>query len=112
MYLCENFTMSDTLDQRIAIVPGIRGGKPHIAGRRITVQDIVIWYEQLGMSADEIAADYDLSLADIHTALAYYFVNREEIDRSIKDDQQFAAELKKMSPSILQQKLNHLAGTH
>jgi uncharacterized protein (DUF433 family) len=101
--------MNATLDQRIAIKPDIRGGKPHIAGRRIAVQDIVIWHDRLGMSADEIASEYDLSLADIHTALAYYFSNREAIDQAIRADEQFVKELRSKTPSILEQKLKSLA---
>jgi len=41
-----------------------------LAGHRITVQNIVTWHERMGRSADEIAADYDLSLADVYAALA------------------------------------------
>ena len=37
-----------TLDGHIEITKGIAGGKPRIAGHRITVQNIVIWYELLG----------------------------------------------------------------
>lgn len=67
-----------TLDQHIEITPGIAGGKPRIAGHRITVQNIVIWHERMGMSVDEIATEYDLTLADVHAALAYYrFYPRE-----------------------------------
>src|SRR3990172_8594522 len=80
--------MSKTLDQHIEITPGIAGGKPHIAGHRITVQDIAIWHERLGRSADEIAAEYELSLADVYAALAYYFDHRTEIDRSIEEQGQ------------------------
>jgi uncharacterized protein (DUF433 family) len=47
------------------------GGKLRIAGHRITVQNIVIWHERLGLSADEIATEYGLSLADLYAALAY-----------------------------------------
>ena len=49
-----------TLDQHIEITPGIAGGKPRIAGHRITVQNIAIWHERLGRSADEIATEYGL----------------------------------------------------
>jgi uncharacterized protein (DUF433 family) len=69
-----------TLDAHIEITPGIAGGKPRIAGHRITVQHIAIWHERLGKSADEIATDYDLTLADVYAALAYYFDHRAEID--------------------------------
>jgi uncharacterized protein (DUF433 family) len=94
-----------SLDQHIEITPGVAGGKPRIAGHRITVQDVVIWHERLGRSPDEIAADYDLSLADVYAALAYYFNNRDEIDRSIDDSAAFANALKQVTPSKLPQKL-------
>jgi uncharacterized protein (DUF433 family) len=48
----------------------VAGGKPRIAGYRITVQDIVIWHERLNVSADEFASEYGLPLADVYAALA------------------------------------------
>lgn len=86
--------------------PGIAGGKPRIAGHRITVQNIAVWHERLGLSADTIATEYELSLTDIHAALAYYYDHREEIDRSIREDEEFIAELRRKSPSILREKLD------
>ena len=59
--------MTKTLDQHIEITPGICGGKPRIAGHRIRVQDIAIWHEKMGLTADDISADYSLSLADIYS---------------------------------------------
>ena len=56
---------------------------PAFAGHRITVANIVIWHERLGKSADEIATEYDLTLADVYAALAFYFDNREAIEESI-----------------------------
>ncbi len=72
------------LDDHIETRPGVAGGKPRIAGRRITVQNIVIWHERLGQSADEIATQHGLSLSDVYAALAHYYDHREEIDRSIE----------------------------
>ena len=95
-----------TLDSHIEITPGVMGGKPRIAGRRITVQDIVIWHDRLGRSADEIATEYDLTLADVHAALAYYFDHREEIDRAMKEGDEAAAVLRKQTPSRLREKLS------
>jgi uncharacterized protein (DUF433 family) len=95
-----------TLDQHIEMTPDVAGGKPRIAGRRITVQDIVIWHERLGKSADEIANEYDLSLADIYAALAYYFDHRQDIDRAIVESNAFIETLKQGIPSKLSQKLN------
>ena len=45
-----------TLDQHIEITPDVSGGKPRIAGHRITVQNIVIWHLWMGKSVDEIRA--------------------------------------------------------
>ena len=69
-----------TLDEHIEVTPDTAGGRPRIRGRRITAQEIALWHEWLRKSADEIAAQYDLTLADVYAALAYYFDHREEID--------------------------------
>ena len=94
-----------TLDQHIEITEGIAGGKPRVAGHRITVEDIAIWHDRLGISVDEISSEYDLTLADVHAALAYYFDHRVEIDRSIEAGQAFAEALRKQSPSKVRQRL-------
>jgi uncharacterized protein (DUF433 family) len=96
---------AEHLNQHIEITPGIAFGKPHIAGHRITVEDVVIWSEQMGKSVDEIVAEYDLTLADIHAAMAYYFNHREEIDKSIREGAEFVATMRRQTPSILQAKL-------
>jgi uncharacterized protein (DUF433 family) len=101
---------TQTLDQHIECAPGIAGGKPRIAGHRITVQNIVIWHDRLGMSADEIACEYDLTLGDVHAALAYYFDHREEIDRSIEEGEAFAEALRRQTPSKVRQKLQERRG--
>jgi len=94
-----------TLDEHIEVTPGVAGGKPRIAGRRITVQNVVIWHERLGKSADEIATEYDLTLADVYAALAYYFDHRTEVDESIRTGAAFAEALRERTPSKLIQKL-------
>lgn len=94
-----------TLDAHIEITPGIASGKARIAGRRITVQNIAVWHERLGLSADEIAGEHDLTLADIHAALAYYFGHREEIDRSIREGEAFAEALRQRTPSKVREKI-------
>ena len=94
-----------TLDQHIEITPDIAGGKPRIAGHRITVQNIVVWHERMGKNADEIAEEYNLALADIYAALAYYFDHRSEIDQSIEESKAFIEALRQSTPSRLRQKL-------
>jgi uncharacterized protein (DUF433 family) len=103
--------MSLALDSRITTNPKIKGGRPCIAGRRISVHDIVIWHERMGMGVDSISAEYDLSLTDIYIALAFYYANRERIDQTIREDEQYVLAQRKKTPSKLQQKLTAL-GTH
>ncbi|OGL43913.1 MAG: hypothetical protein A2161_18165 [Candidatus Schekmanbacteria bacterium RBG_13_48_7] len=88
-----------TLDQRIEITPDTTGGKPRIAGRRITVQNIVIWHELMGRSVDEIATEYNLSLSDIYIALAYYYEHKNEIDEAIKETDSFINSLRQSIPT-------------
>jgi len=54
----------------ITITLGVAGGKPRIAGHRITVPDIMIWHERLNVSAAEFASGYGLTRADVYAALA------------------------------------------
>ena len=100
-----------TLDQRIASRPGVLSGKPCIAGRRIAVEHIAVWHERLGRSADEIASEYDLELADVYAALAYYFAHREEIDQSIREGEDFVRQLQEQAPSLLEEKLGRNTGS-
>jgi uncharacterized protein (DUF433 family) len=96
----------ETLDRHIEITPGVTGGKPRIAGHRITVQNVVIWHERMGRSADEIATEYGLTLADIYAALAYYYDHRQGIDEAIRDSDAFIEALRQQIPSRVARKLN------
>ncbi|HME08319.1 MAG TPA: DUF433 domain-containing protein [Bryobacteraceae bacterium] len=72
--------------------PGIRGGRPKIAGTGLTVRRLVGWYK-MGMTPEEIALEYPhLTLAQVHAALAYYHANREEIEADIAQEEQAAAD--------------------
>ena len=93
-----------TLDEHIDISPGVLGGKPRIAGHRISVQDVVIWHYELEHPVEQIADDYKLTLADIYAALAYYHDHKKEIDKSIKDGEKLAEQMKKKIPSKLKKK--------
>ena len=89
----------------IEITPGVCGGKPHIAGHRIAVQNVVVWHERMGLDPDEIATTYGLTLSDVYAALAYYHDHRDEIDQSIASDEAFVSELRRQIPSKLAEKL-------
>jgi len=101
---------SKALDDHIELTPNAAGGKPRIRGRRITVQDIAIWHERLGKHADEIAAEYDVTLADVYAALAYYFDHREEMDARMTTDRAFSEALRARTPSLRDEKLRSMRG--
>ena len=99
--------MKKKIKQHIKITPDVCGGKPCIAGHRIRVQDIVIDYEYLSMSPEEILYAYPgITLADVHAALAYYYDNKEEINQSIQDEEEFYRKMKAKTPSQVMQKLD------
>jgi uncharacterized protein (DUF433 family) len=95
-----------TLDRYIESTPGIKSGKHRIAGHRITVQNIVVWHEWLGLSADEIASEHNLPLAAIYAALAFYYDHQEEIDLSIETESSFVESLRSRIASKLSKKLD------
>jgi uncharacterized protein (DUF433 family) len=94
-----------TLDDHIEITPGVCSGQPRISGHRITVRQIVVWHDRMGMSADEIAVEYDLAIADVYAALAYYFDHREELDAAASSDAALVEEMHRIVPSKLKPKL-------
>ena len=64
----------------------ICGGRPRIAGRRLSVQQISVLAKQ-GLTPQEIAQEYqNLSLAEVHAALAYYYANQEEIEGYLAEE--------------------------
>lgn len=64
--------------------PAVRGGRPCIAGTSLRVTDLVMANLYHGRTPDEIAADYELSLAQVHAALAYYYQHKWELDEDIR----------------------------
>lgn len=53
--------------------------EPHIEGSRITVRDVFVRVERRGLSPERVAERYDLDIADVYEALAYYHNNPEEM---------------------------------
>jgi uncharacterized protein (DUF433 family) len=87
----------------IVRTPGTCSGKPRIEGTRIKVEQVVIWHDQMGMSAAEIVTKWcHLTIADVNAALAYYHEHRDEIDRDLAAGDQLFEELKANQPSILE----------
>jgi uncharacterized protein (DUF433 family) len=61
-------------------------GEPIIAGTRIKVRVIALDRMAQGWDAEEIQRHHpDLSLGQIHSALAYYYDHKDEMDRDIAE---------------------------
>ncbi|MBF2057767.1 MAG: DUF433 domain-containing protein [Cyanobacterium sp. T60_A2020_053] len=104
-------TIFPVIKEHIEITKGVCSGKPRIAGHRITVQNIVICHEKMGMSPDEILLHYpSINLSDIYATLAYYYDHQDEIRKQIEDDENFALEMKKNTFSLVEQKLKSIDG--
>jgi len=97
------------MSNHIELTPGTRGGKPRISGTRITVGDIVLMHRRLGRALEEIAGTYDLPLAAVYEAMAYYYDHKEEIDRSLDEEEALGEAFKKNNPSRLREKLEALS---
>ena len=78
--MAEIVTTSDTL-----------GGLPRIEGRRIGVHHIAKRVLDAGESPEQVAADYNLEIADVHRALVYYYDHSEEM-REIQAKRQSISE--------------------
>ena len=111
-----SFALPEKTSKKWIAVPGIvqtpdtLGGKPRIEGRRISVQDVVIWHFHMGMGLDEIGTEFDLSPAQINATLTYYKLHRDEIDTAIRVQQAFAHEMRQQNQSPLATKLKALRG--
>lgn len=99
-YGIEDYVMQISLDQHIEASPAVRGGKPCIAGTRISVNDVVLMHLRLGQSLEQIAGHYDLSLSSLHAAMSYYYDHRAEIDRNMQKNDAFLLAAKESQSSF------------
>jgi uncharacterized protein (DUF433 family) len=72
--------------EHIVKTPGVVGGEPRIAGRRLPVHRIVYEHEIESVPVSEIAEIYDLTPAQVYAALAYYYDHKAEIDQLIAEE--------------------------
>lgn len=63
---------------------------PVLRGTGIRVQTIAMAHEKWEMGVGDIAAEYDLTPAQIEGALAFYSAHREEIDTHIEHEGKLA----------------------
>lgn len=96
------YLMTKVITEHIEITPDICGGKPRIAGHRIKVQDVAIWYEEMNLSPQQIVDHYPtITLSDVHAALAYYYDHKQEIQQQIEEDEALETQMRASIPSKL-----------
>ena len=59
--------------------------EPHIRGRRVSVRQVYALVEERGESPEAVADRYDLDVADVYHALAYYHDHPREM-RDVEDE--------------------------
>ncbi|MFD1570446.1 DUF433 domain-containing protein [Halorubrum laminariae] len=70
---------SDSAMPQIVKTDGVLGGDPRIEDRRIGVYQVYQRYVEGDETPEAIASSYDISVAEVHAALAYAFSNPEEM---------------------------------
>ena len=62
--------------------PALRNGRPVISGTGVMVRTVAGHYK-LGLTPEKIADEMGLELAGVYAALAYYHLNKAEIEADI-----------------------------
>jgi len=90
---------STELGSMIVQTPGIVGGKPRIKGHRVAVHRVAGWWK-LGLTVEEIGERLStLTPAEIHAALAYYHLHRQEIENYLEEERAFCRNLDRRPPT-------------
>jgi len=66
--------------------------EPHVAGRRVTVHLVHAAVEERGLDPETVADRFDLAVADVYHALAYYHDHPEEM-RAVERRREEAGDL-------------------
>ena len=93
--ILRRFTLlADTDLSMIDIVStdGVLGGKPRLAGRRISVLQVAEMVLDDGLAPEEVADQLGCTLAEVHAALSHYYDHPEEMkafqeDRTARDEE-------------------------
>lgn len=70
----------------------IVNGTPMIAGRQVKIMYIANLHNN-GASVEAIMEQYDLSAAQVHAALAYYYDYKDTIDKALDEGEALAKQI-------------------
>jgi uncharacterized protein (DUF433 family) len=81
----------------------IRDGQPVITGNNLKVAYIAKMYLSGKTPIEWIAENYDITHAQIHAALSYYYDHQAELDAYVHEGDQIARELGKTYDEVVAQ---------
>lgn len=103
--------MSIIAIERLERSLGDQLGQARVRGSMVTVHAIVLEHRDDHLSAEEIASIFEIDLADVYAALAYYYDNQALIDQEMaRNEAEYLAEAAQQ-PSALRDKLARLGLT-
>jgi uncharacterized protein (DUF433 family) len=80
---------------------GYCGGKAAIDNTRVRVNNVA-WLAKQGLTPQQILEHYpDLTLAQVHAALAYYYDHRGEIEAELAAEDQAADDFERRKAELL-----------
>lgn len=69
----------------------IRDGQARIVGRNVKVKMVISrLYHGTGASVEEVMAQYNLSRAQVHAVIAYYYDHQDAIDAYFEEEDRFS----------------------
>jgi uncharacterized protein (DUF433 family) len=81
--------------------PGYCGGKAAIDATRVRVNNVA-WLAKQGLTPQQVLEHYpDLTLAQVHAALAYYYDNTVEIEAELAAEEQAGADFEREKAELL-----------
>jgi uncharacterized protein (DUF433 family) len=87
------------LNSIIVRTPDILGGKPRLKGHRVGVHRVAGWWK-LGLTVEEIGERLStLTPAELHAALAYYHLHRDEIEGYLDEERTVGRGLERKPPA-------------
>lgn len=95
--------MAPVSSQHIELIPSANHGeKAVIAGTRIRVVDIYVMHELQGKPVKQIVAEFpQLTPADVHAAMTYYWDNEKLVQQQMKKAGEIEEKMRKKHPPKL-----------
>ena len=68
-------------------------------------------HRRLGRALEEIAGTFDLPLASVYAAMAYYYDHKDEIDQSLDEEEAWPKPSRRITPHACEKnyRLSHMA---